>query len=394
MVRPHKRIGNSNRDSAAGVSVVVPTLNEQDNVQQLVARLAAALKGQPYEIIFIDDHSSDATYERIAALTGDYPIRVRLKEGTPGKAYSLVQGFKLARYDLLAMIDADLQYPPEALPEMIAKIRDDEADVVVANRREKKTRFIRNLLSEGFDLLFARLLWRFDVDVQSGEKVFRKEVVERIDPNPKSPWTLDLQLLASARSGGYRLAGHDITYDVRFSGEEKVSKLRTSIEIGFQTLALRMHAPHFVPFHRRTQSQEGHGFHFRGTKYIAHTTLGRRDLALERTTLLQRLVLGAGLTVVVAGFIVDWHAALVVLVSLVTLLYFTDLSFNLYLIVRSFYQYSEISVGNVLLEKRSEWPRYTIFCPLYKEAQIIPQFTEAMAKMDYPKDKLEIMLLL
>src|SRR5262245_15129291 len=112
----------------AKVSVVIPALNEQESVEELTKRISDALQDCTFELIFVDDHSTDKTVQTIQELASKYPVRVEIKEGQGGKAYSLVQGFKHAKYDIVAMIDADLQYPPEELRPMIEKVVKKEAD--------------------------------------------------------------------------------------------------------------------------------------------------------------------------------------------------------------------------------------------------------------------------
>src|SRR3989304_9190201 len=104
------------------VSIIVPVYNEKENVKELIDRLKTSLfkTNHPYEIIFIDDNSTDGTYEYISGLQKYGQIVVERKQGTCGKAFSLSQGFKLAKGGILGMIDGDLQYPPEALPGMLS----------------------------------------------------------------------------------------------------------------------------------------------------------------------------------------------------------------------------------------------------------------------------------
>ncbi|PIS15708.1 dolichol monophosphate mannose synthase, partial [Candidatus Roizmanbacteria bacterium CG09_land_8_20_14_0_10_41_9] len=104
-----------------GISVVVPTLNEKSNLKPLIERIGGSLKiaGFDYEIIIVDDHSTDSSNLVIQSLTKKFPIRFYTKRGLKGKAQSLIEGFSYAKYPLIAMIDADLQYPPEAIPKMI-----------------------------------------------------------------------------------------------------------------------------------------------------------------------------------------------------------------------------------------------------------------------------------
>ena len=86
--------------------------------------------------------------------------------------------------------------------------------------------------------------------------------------------------------------------------------------------------------------------------------------------------------------------AAIILVALMSLLYFCDMLFNLYLVVSSLSNSSEYVVGAKQISQKREWPMYTVFCPLYKEVAVLPQFVRAMERLDYPPDKLQIMLLL
>jgi len=93
-------------------------------------------------------------------------------------------------------------------------------------------------------------------------------------------------------------------------------------------------------------------------------------------------------------FLFNWHAALVLVVSTLTILYFLDLAFNLSIIFTSSFASTEIAISKEEIDAKKSWPRYTIFCPLYKEADVLPQFITAMNNLDYPKDELEILLIL
>jgi cellulose synthase/poly-beta-1,6-N-acetylglucosamine synthase-like glycosyltransferase len=377
-----------------GISVVVPTLNEVDNVHGLVKRIASALSDRAYEIIFVDDHSSDGTIERVRELSKEYPIVAHTKTGRKGKAFSLVEGFALARYELIAMIDADLQYPPEAIPAMSRMIEHKHADVVVANRKHLNSSRLRRTLSNGFRAIFGKALWGLDVDVQSGLKVFKRELIECLTLHPTAPWTFDLEFLISARNGGYELGSHTIDFVDRTAGRTKVRWMSAAIQIGLSSINLRMSPPNLVPFHDVLRQNEGHGFHFRSQKYVTHTPLAAKDMAVQRTSPTQRMILYIAGVVLLLAFMSNWHRALVGLVVVMTVFYFCDLLFNLYLIIRSFYQESEFQVSTEDMRAVRDWPRYTIFCPLYREVAVVPQFVRAMSNMDYPHDKLEVQLLL
>ncbi|KKR86603.1 MAG: Dolichol monophosphate mannose synthase, partial [Candidatus Curtissbacteria bacterium GW2011_GWA1_41_11] len=121
------------------ISIVVPTFNEKENIHELLSRISLSLGGKniPYEVVVIDDYSTDGTWELLQQEQGNFPLKIYRKLGKKGKAYSLIEGFSQASGDVLAMIDADLQYPPEAIGQMAEALGD--CDIVIANRSKYKT---------------------------------------------------------------------------------------------------------------------------------------------------------------------------------------------------------------------------------------------------------------
>ena len=152
--------------------------------------------------------------------------------------------------------------------------------------------------------------------------------------------------------------------------------------------------PKYLPFQKQVKG--GFGFTYKGNTFIPYTDLPIGQSALKTITFQQLFLLLSLLYLSVVSFLIDWHATIVVIVSVLTLFYFSDLLFNLFLLFRSFRKKPEIKVTKNAIAKVAEkdWPMYTIFCPLYKEWNVLPQFIEAMSNMDYPKDKLQVMLLL
>ncbi len=378
------------------LSIVIPTWNEEGNILPIVLRIDAAMKriNTMYELIFVDDNSTDNTQTAIKDLSRSYPISLWIKKGRKGKAFSLLEGFSYAKYNFLCMIDADLQYPPEAIPAMLKKIG-RKNDIIVANRNEKNINLIRKLFSHSFRLIFGRLIHTFDCDVQSGLKVFKKEIIERIDINPTS-WTFDLALLTKARNAGYSIGTVDIMFDKRFSGKAKIGLLKASLEIGLNALFLKFAKNEIIPFSLATKKRKGDGFHYKGKPFVPHTDLPMKRSAIQRLTLGQILILSALLCFFIIALFLNWHLVLLLLISLVSFLYFSDLLFNFFLIYRSFSKTPEIKITKKAIQKipDSFWPIYTVFCPLYKEWSVVPQFIKAMSDLDYPKEKLQVMLLL
>ena len=115
------------------ISIVVPTFNEKGNINPLLERIDKALPGIDYEVIFVDD-SNDDTPEVIkkAAETNKHVV-LHHRENEKGLATAVVKGFKLAKGDFVACMDADLQHPPEVLLDMYAAML-AHADMAIPSR--------------------------------------------------------------------------------------------------------------------------------------------------------------------------------------------------------------------------------------------------------------------
>ena len=115
------------------ISIIIPTYNEKDNITPLLSRVAQALSGYDYEILIVDDGSKDGTIELASELAFKYPVKVVVRRGERGLATAVVHGLKSAAGQIIGVMDADLQHPPEVIPDLIKAIQDG-ADMVVASR--------------------------------------------------------------------------------------------------------------------------------------------------------------------------------------------------------------------------------------------------------------------
>jgi len=115
------------------LSVIVPTYNERQNLNPLVERLADILKGRDWEIVVVDDNSPDGTAAEAMELAKEYPVRVIIRQGKLGLGSAIVEGFKSASGNILGVIDADLQHPPEVMADLVLKV-EEGSDIAIASR--------------------------------------------------------------------------------------------------------------------------------------------------------------------------------------------------------------------------------------------------------------------
>lgn len=156
------------------LSIVAPCFNEEEVLPEFLRRVRAVAErvGFAYEIILVDDGSRDVTWSLIAATAASDPrvFGLRLRRNH-GHQLALSAGLTLARGDLVLLIDADLQDPPELLPAMIDLLHSEGADVVYGQRRRRngETAFKR-----GSAAAFYRLIgWLSDVDIPPDTGDFR-----------------------------------------------------------------------------------------------------------------------------------------------------------------------------------------------------------------------------
>ncbi|MCR4656766.1 MAG: polyprenol monophosphomannose synthase [Lachnospiraceae bacterium] len=228
------------------ISIVVPTFNEAENVGNLVNQIDYALKGIPYEIIFVDD-SNDETPDKIRDIIdemGDM-IRLRHREGETGLATAVLEGFSLAEGDFIAVMDADLQHPPRILRSMyVALLRDAEVCI--------PSRFIpggsdgglgpyRKLVSgvaRYIGKIFLPCLKKIS-DPTSGLFMFRREIIEGADLEPIG-WKILVEVLAM---GNYtRVIEIPYKFQARPAGESKLSS-KVTLQYLEQIKGLMKRAP-------------------------------------------------------------------------------------------------------------------------------------------------------
>ncbi|MGA9238281.1 glycosyltransferase family 2 protein [Robiginitalea sp.] len=204
------------------LSIVIPLLNEEESLTELSHWIAGVMvsNGISYEIIFIDDGSTDNSWETIRQLSESQPeIRgIRFLRNF-GKSQALHAGFKAAQGALVATMDADLQDNPEEIPAMMQMIEADGYDMVSGWKKKRyDSVLMKNLPSKLFNWAARKTSGVKLHDFNCGLKVFRKEVVKSIEVSGE----MHRYIPVLAKNAGYRKIGEQVVqHQARKFGKTK-----------------------------------------------------------------------------------------------------------------------------------------------------------------------------
>ncbi len=167
------------------ISVIVPAFNERESLPELSAWIARVMQehGYSYEVLIVDDGSTDGSWETIRALAGDDPhvhgLRFRRNYG---KSAALYCGFERAQGEVVFTMDADLQDSPDELPEMYRMIVEQGYDLVSGWKQHRKDNALtKNLPSKLYNATARRITGIKLHDMNCGLKAYRKDVVKSIE---------------------------------------------------------------------------------------------------------------------------------------------------------------------------------------------------------------------
>jgi 4-amino-4-deoxy-L-arabinose transferase-like glycosyltransferase len=205
------------------LSLIIPAYNEADGIRQAVREADAALAelAAKYEIIVVDDGSSDDTAAVVAELAGTNP-RVRLLRHAHNRGYgaALRTGFAAARFERVACTDADCRFHLADLGTLVALA--DEQPIAVGYRVARKDPWQRRFVSWGYNCLVRALLGTRVRDCDCALKVFRTDILEQILPESDG-FLVNAEMLARARRLGLGVAEAGVRHRPRLRGVSKVS---------------------------------------------------------------------------------------------------------------------------------------------------------------------------
>lgn len=169
------------------LSIIIPIYNEEKTISDIVHAVESSNKLElDYEIILIDDFSSDKTPEIISKVYTENPSLIIVKHSiNQGKGAALRSGFQLASGDIILIQDADLEYDPKEYPKLLKPIIENKADVVYGSRfrsdQETRVLYFWHRVANGLLTLLSNMFTNLNLtDMETGYKVFRKDILEKV----------------------------------------------------------------------------------------------------------------------------------------------------------------------------------------------------------------------
>jgi glycosyltransferase involved in cell wall biosynthesis len=222
------------------LTVVIPVYNEAENIREILRRVQSTKLAS--EIIVVDDGSQDGTRDTLTQLNGQEAVRVILHERNQGKGAAVVTGLRAAQGDVLLIQDADLEYDPRDYPVLLQPIEEGKADVVYGSRflgaPHRVTMFwhlmANRLLTFMTNILYNTIL----TDMETGYKVFRREVVEKMHIRAKR-FDFEPEFTAKVLKRNYRIYEVPISFNPRDYSQGKKIKLKDAFEAVWTLLKYR-----------------------------------------------------------------------------------------------------------------------------------------------------------
>lgn len=206
-------------------SIVIPIQNEEGNIRILFDKLSKVMKkiNENFEIIFIDDGSSDNSYERIKEICNlEKRVKVIKFRRNFGKSTSLLAGFKHSKGEIIITLDGDLQDDPEDLPKLL-KAFEDNYDVICGWRKNRKDPFLTKRVPSRFYNYLAGMISGLGInDFSSPFKVYKGEVAKRINLYGE----LHRYIPAMLNWEGYKIGEVEVKHHSRVWGKSKYGCLR------------------------------------------------------------------------------------------------------------------------------------------------------------------------
>ena len=205
------------------LSVVITVMNEEDNIKPLLDAVRQALTGIDFEVILVDDGSTDKTKLQVLEHSDERTTLVELRKNY-GQSTAMTAGIDYSRGRYIALLDGDLQNDPSDIPSMLTLLKKEDWDVVAGNRKNRKDGFIlRKIPSRIANALIRRMTGVYIKDYGCTLKVFRREIAEELGLYGE----LHRFIPVLAKMQGARITQVDVKHHARIHGSSKYGINRT-----------------------------------------------------------------------------------------------------------------------------------------------------------------------
>lgn len=209
------------------ISILIPVYNEANTIEEILRRVQAVRVAD--EILIVDDGSTDSTRAVLSTLDGQGPIRVVYHEKNQGKGAAVRTAIKHSSGDVLIIQDADLEYDPRDIPALLIPIHEKVADVVYGSRflgGARRPILFWNMVANKILTLVTNVLYNnILTDMETGYKVFRREVVEDM-PLHARRFEFEPEFTAKVLKRKVRIFEVPITFNPRDYSEGKKIKMQ------------------------------------------------------------------------------------------------------------------------------------------------------------------------
>jgi glycosyltransferase involved in cell wall biosynthesis len=215
---------SSTRPTQSHVSVILPAYNERENLEELLPEIAGVLErtARTYEIIVVDDGSTDGTREFVRHCQSSTLIGVRFRRNA-GKSAALSVGLARARGDYVVLMDADGQDDPREIPRLLDALdKDDDLALVTGRRAVRNDRFVKRITSRVYNRVTRMVTGVKARDFNSGLKAMRRDLATRLELYGE----LHRYIPVLAQWRGFEITEVDVEHHPRRHGETKFGRAR------------------------------------------------------------------------------------------------------------------------------------------------------------------------
>jgi len=385
----------------SNLDFIVPVKNQKDDIERVVDSIEKSASELPieYKVIFVDDFSSDQTSEEIKKYinnsgnviydaNGDYSTSKYIyhhKKGKKGDEYSILEGSRISRAEHIALVDDFESLSPEKLLLLfnLAKTKGHAVLNGVSNGKHKN----------GSNGNGRRLILKGNREIkangQNGNgtklytRIFKKEIIDSFDEGE-----VEKEKFEKLLEGRTKHLGYEVIKEPNGESKKILDVIKLKVKNG-RSEAIKERI-------KSSSEMFSKEIFFKGKKFVTGNDLHLKKNALITFAGWQKVALFTFPPLVILGLVVNFKFTLMLAFAALTALYFADIIFSFFTLISNLKKTDEIKFSAKELKDIDErkLPVYSILCPLYKEANVVKRFTRNISKLDWPKDKLDIILIL